>query len=292
MPKWQFWKKSPTEEKVEERPPVPVAASRAKGFVAPPPRPASGITGRSEIPDPRLSRLVHRQEMIQQEIDQAELAGIPGNPWAERAALIDEAIAGIDAELRRPIERVDVPVPALPSTPIAIDVIQAEAPSHVRLTVEGQPLDYAEEIDWAERGTTIVRGDMERSSGNLPALATALGLDDDTATKLELSLFELATAARDRSLEDAGALAKALVSDLLRPCPECGDLALWNGVCLRCEERNAARFHLEEERKRLFDERDSMLKEREALIERLPGLRKRLAETKAAIEKVETEAPG
>jgi hypothetical protein len=222
--------------------------------------------------------------MIQQEIDQAELAGIPGNPWAERAALIDEAIAGIDAELRRPIERVDVPVPPLPSTPIVIDVIQAEAPSHVRLTVEGQQLDYAEEIDWAERGTTVVRGDMERSDGNLPTLAAALGLDDDAASKLELSLFALATAARDRVLEDGAALPTALVSDLLRPCPECGDLALWNGVCLRCQERNAARLQLEEERTRLFDERDSLLKDREALIERLPGLRKRLAETKAAIE--------
>jgi hypothetical protein len=228
---------------------------------------------------------MHRQEMIQQEIDQAELAGIADNPWAMRARQIDDAIFAIDAELRKPVERVDVPLPPLPATPVDIEVVQAEAPSHVRISIQGERLDYAEEIDWAERGTNVVHGDLQLVGGSLAKVASPLGLDVDAAEKLALSLFELATSARDSVLETGRPLGQVLVRDLLTPCPECGDLRLWNGVCLRCEVLNAARLQLENERKRLFDERDSILRDREAHIERLPSLRKRLAETNAAIER-------
>jgi len=288
MPKWQFWKRE--SETKATRPPqiAPPVASRARGFTPPPPRTASGMNELSGPSGPALSRLIHRQEMIQREIDQAELAGMPGNSWAGRAALIDQAIASIDSELRKPVKRVDGLVPHLPETPITVEVLQAAAPSRVRLTVEGQLLDYAEEIDWAERGTTIVRGELQLADGDLPALAQALGLNRDAASKLEISLFQLATEARDRALADDQQPVAVLVIDLLKPCPVCGDLALWNGICLNCDKRNTERLHHEDERKSLFDERDSILKHREATIERLPALRKRLAETNAAIEKMKS----
>ena len=290
MPKWQFWKNESDAESAVAPPVAPAVASRARGFTPPPPRSASGLAGSSESADPALTRLIHRHEMLQREIEQAETAGTPDNPWAERADLIDQAIASVVAALRKPVERVDVPVPPLPGIPIAVKVLRAEAPSSVRVILEGHQLDFAEEVDWAERGTSIVRGDLQLKNGGLSDLTTALQLDANAAAKFEMSLFSLATDARDRALENNPNLSDVLICELLPTCSVCGDLALWNGVCLSCEQRNAARLSLEEERKRLFEERDSILKDRATVIERLPMLRKRFAETATAIETARSDS--
>ncbi len=162
----------------------------------------------------------------------------------------------------------------------------------VRLTIGETDLELAEEVDWGERGVNIVRGELRAPSDAIASLGTRLGLDAQSTAKMEMSLVTLATEIRDRVLEGAPQPVMVLFSDLLTPCPECGDVRLWNGVCLNCEAHKANHAQLEDERKRLFQERDAILKDRESALERLPVLRRRLAESAAAIEKSHSGAGG
>jgi hypothetical protein len=289
MPKWQFWKKQSEVSPQIDHSEAPIVASRARGFVPPPPREGSSIEDTEGQADPALGRLIRRHEMLEREIEQAELAGIADNPWAARAAFLDQAIENIDKELLAPVERIDAPMPALPASPVEVEVLRAAAPSRVTLTIEGRKIEFEEAIDWAERGSTVVRSDLDVVDGDIAELASAFALTPDLSANLEMSLHSLATDARDRALEGLPTRSPFSVRDLLTRCPVCGDIALWHGVCLACEKRHAHRLQLEEERKQLFEARDGILKERETLLERLPMLRKRRAETAAAIEKMRVD---
>ncbi len=284
MSKWRFWSKDATAEPIERvgttTPPV---APRARGFSAPPPRTATGLAAALNSDDPVISRKLARLEQLERQLEEAELAAQRENPWTERTRLIDQAIAGLDAELNKPIERVDRPVPALPAWPLEVENLIADSPSHVVFTAGGHRFPFAEEIDWAERGTTVVRGDLMLESDELLDVARSLALDVYETERLSDALFALATETRDAELAGRKPEGVERFDQLLQSCPVCGDIQLWNGVCLSCVDRKARLKRLENERQRLFLDRDAVISERAAKVDQLPILRKKYAESAAAL---------
>ena len=53
--------------------------------------------------------------------------------------------------------------------------LEPESPSRVVIEAGGHRFPFAEEIDWAERGTTIVKGDLLLESDELLDVAERLG---------------------------------------------------------------------------------------------------------------------
>ena len=106
MSKWRFWSKSEqTETATDSRTTPPPVASRARGFTPPPPRSATGLAASLNSDDPVISRKLARHEQLERQLEEAELAAQRENPWTERVHLIDQAIAGLDVELSKPVER-------------------------------------------------------------------------------------------------------------------------------------------------------------------------------------------
>jgi hypothetical protein len=282
MVKWKFWSKSPGgASEAAPQAAVPTVAPHARGFVAPPPRTRALLPDPATVDDPALARKLRRHEAVERQLDEAELAARSENPWTERVRLIDEAIRGIDREMRSAPTRVDREPVTLPAMPITVVEVEPDPPSRVVLAIGDARLEFEEEIDWAERGTSVVRGDMLLANDGLTRLGAQLGIDVHTAERLEAGLFALATAIRDAALDGQPRPLIANLRDVLRPCPECGDIQLWNSVCLNCERHHAGQIRLAGERRRLFEERDSVLAERAEKVDRLPVLRKRCAESAA-----------
>lgn len=225
-----------------------------------------------------MARKVERLERLEQQLEEAELAARRDNPWNERAQLIDQAIAEVGDQIQQPIEQVDRPHPSLPDWPLTIEELEPESPSRVVIAADQYRFPFAEEIDWAERGTTVVKGDLLLEGDDLSRLARVLGLDLHATERLFDALFALATDARDAALAGRPRARIDRFDHLLGACPVCGDIQLWNGVCLSCVDRKARLGRLEAERQRLFVDRDAVLAERAAKVEQLPVLRKRYAE--------------
>jgi hypothetical protein len=290
MPRWQFWKKdAPGPFRPAKTTPPPVA-SRARGFVPPPPREASLPDEAASSSDPVLQRLARRHDAIARELASAELATERENPWFERIGIIDEALDAIDRDLSDLDQVRAKPAPPVPALPVVIAFVFPDAPSEVLIRIGDSTLRYVEEIDWAERGTSVVRGELSLQNGEVQSLAEPLGLPERDRPSLESSLLAFVTDLRDRALAGESLPSEVSMSDLLKPCPECGGYEMWNGICLACEQRRAESRRLADERNRLFDERREVLEDREKTIENLPSLRRRQAEAKAALEKALTGA--
>lgn len=269
MPHWKFWEST--------RAPEPSSASPQIAGRAPVDRPPAPDAAAR---DQRLTQLRKRREGILFDATQAELATLPDNPWRDRVALLDETLAAVDSDLDA-LDRVE-PLPALslPETPITDVKVTADEPVDVRFTIGDERFHFAEEIDWAERGGAVVRGDLQQRAGDASRLVPAeIPHDrrDDLTRHLRDSMTVLATDLRDRSLDGETLPDRPSLADLARPCPVCGGWRDWRGTCEVCATRAWQRQQLFAEANLLRAEQAGEEEERHKWVERLPVARRRLA---------------
>lgn len=287
MPRLRFWKRDPSYPDGAEDQTPPRVASRARGFTPPPPK-TPRVSRPSDLASASQFQAERRYDALLDELQRAESALQADNPWMENVAVIDEAIAVLDREIAEISDTSPEATPKLPEEiPVSARVTRSEAPATVHVVLGQTQLDFSELVDWAERGTTEVRGELRADTEMPRAIEVALSsrLNQELVAHLETSLLRFATDARDRALETGIPLLSASLSDLASPCEECGGYRLWNGPCLSCELRKSKITRKTVERNHLFDERAQILKDREQIVEQLPTLRRRVAEAAAASQK-------
>lgn len=290
MPRWRFWERRPNaDDAAHPAAPAPEVAPRARGFRPPPPRNGSLAAPVDPERAAQLERLRKRRQAVLFDVEQAERAHEPDNPWQQRVRLIDEALATIEADIAALDALPALPVFPLPPVPITISEVRTETPARVAFAAGGEPFVYEEEIDWAERGHQLAQPVLVRTSGDPARL-----LPPDTPGErraalqehLTASLFAFATDLLNRSLAGRQ-LPEATLADLARPCPRCGGWQDWLGVCAECERREWRRKALAGEAERLRKERERELEEEARWADRLSIARRRLADIDAQIAALE-----
>ncbi|MFN8592165.1 MAG: hypothetical protein U0031_11965 [Thermomicrobiales bacterium] len=237
----------------------------------------------------RLDQLLRRREMALYDLERAETANHPENPWRERMALLDRSLASIEDDLRAIDAAPAVPGLPLPATPITDLTIDLAEPASLSFAIGPERFEFAEEPDWDERGGPVVRGDLRQRSGDVRALARDSVPADRRAAlirHLEGSITAFAIDMRDRALEGEPLPVAATLADLAQPCPECGDWRDWRGHCATCAARAWQRQNLRAEAVRLAQERDDEESDRAKWAERLPVARRRLADIDAEIQQL------
>jgi len=234
----------------------------------------------------RIAELRRRREAILFDVERAELARQPENPWQERIALLDEALETVEADRQHLAARPPAPtypVPAIPITDIRATAAEQE-PAEVGFRVGDEPFVFAEEPDWDERGGAVVRGQLRQRAGDAartvppevpPELRAAL------AQHLADSIVTFATDLRDRALAGEALPVAPTLVDLAGQCPACGGWRDWHGRCPVCTQRTWEEQQLHTEAERLRRERAKEAEERHRWAERLPIARKRLADVDA-----------
>jgi hypothetical protein len=282
------FRKRETVEPEKVSTPVPQVVTRAKGFVPPPPRqkpPASS--------DPRAERLLRRIEALEEEIELVERSADPDSPFQQRIAVLSSALDAIEREIASATTLPTRELPSLPPIPIANVSVTLEPVPQVSFSIESHRFTYTEEIDWAERGTQIVRGDLvgtDIETGPLIPSEITGPLREELSAHLERSLFAFATDLRDRAIEGSPLPVDVTLADLAVPSPACGDWELWGGVSLHCLEHEARLRDLNAERSRLLDERGAEIEERQRQVEELPIQRRRLAQAIADLRALESQS--
>jgi hypothetical protein len=277
----RFRKQQPSEPEVTP-PLTAVPATRARGFVPPPPR----ETPQSSA-DPREVRLRMRIQGLEDEIEAVERSGDPDSPYQQRLAVLSSALDTIEQEITAATPRSARELPTLPATPITNIVVTLDPVPAVSFAIGTLRFSYEEEIDWAERGTQIVRGDLIGIDINPTTLipdAIPHDLREDLAAHLDRSLFGFATELRDRTIEGRPLPEGVTLADLAVPSPLCGDWELWGGVSLRCLEHDTRLRELNAERTRLLNERGTEIEERQRQVEELPIQRRRLNQAIADLQ--------
>lgn len=230
---------------------------------------------------PKLDQLLRRREMAVYDLERAEAANQPDNPWRERMALLDRSLGTIEDDLRAIDTAPSLPGVPLPATPITENAIDAGEPASVSFAIGGEHFHFAEEPDWDQRGGPVVRGELRHIEGDAGALVPAdvpADRKDALARHLTASVTSFALDLRDRALESEPLPAAPTLADLAQPCPECGDWRDWRGHCATCATRAWQRQNLRAEAARLAQERDDEETDRYKWVERLPIARKRLAD--------------
>lgn len=271
----------------------------APAETAPPaPQPdASGIVRRQRpAADPamqqRLDTLRRRHAMAAYDLERAESARQPSNPWQERIALLSNSLATIESDLQA-LEVIPplTPLP-LPETLLTDVTVSLEEPVSVAFSIGPEPFRWEEEIDWDQRGGPVVRGQLRQISGDAAHLLPP-DVPPDRRDALQRHLAEsvtvLAADLRDRALEGEPLPAQITLADLARPCPVCGDWRDWLGHCAACAQRAWQRQNLRQEALRLEKEREDLEEDRSKWSERLTVARKRYADIEADLAAVETE---
>jgi len=291
MPRWLICERK-AEALIEHPEPAvesPSVAPQARVFQAPPQR-TTGETSALAGGD-KLTRLLQRRDGVVFDVDQAERAAQLDNPWRQRMALIDEAIATIAVD-RAALEALPVrPGLPLPAQPIVDIEVVAETPAAVRFRIGSEHFAFAEEIDWAERGTQLAQPELFRVSGDVAQLVPASFPSDrveELRDHLSASLFVLAVDFRDRAIKGVPLWTGLTLSDLAPPCQACGGWRDVHGTCAECQRRQWRRDHLADEETRLRSEREREDSDRARLAERLPVARRRLAEVDAEIAATQT----
>ncbi len=264
---------------------VPTPESRAKGFVPPPPRQAP-----ERSPDPGVERLRQRIAALEHEIEMVERSGDPDSPYQQRLGILATALESIEQEIAEATPLQSRDVPALEPSPITNIAVELEPVPRVSFQIGDQVFRYSEEIDWAERGTQIVHGDLMGDGVDVRPLVPIefpSDLRDELADHLEQSLFAFATDLRDRSIDGRALPMNVTLADLAVPSPDCGDWQLWGGISLRCLEHDARLRELNAERARLLTERSSDIEERQRQVEELPIQRRRLNQAIADLQQRE-----
>lgn len=279
-------RKQPEPKPAAAPPPSPVPESRAKGFVPPPPRESMPVYA-----DPRADRLLKRIEAIEDEIESIERSGDPDSPYQQRISTLNAALESVEREINAAASLETRLLPTLPATPITDINVALDPVPTVAFSIGGERFLFAEEIDWAERGTQIFRGDLLAESGDIPTLLPE-GLDPELglelAEHLERSLFAFATDLRDCVIEDRAFPAGVTLADLAVPSARCGDWELWGGVSLRCLEHESRLRDLNAERTRLLNERGTEIEERQRQVEELPLHRRRLSQAIADLQALDS----
>ena len=281
MPGWRFW---------EQRKPARAddAAVHPGAAGNPPLRPGRGapIPAVDDATRRRLEGLRKRREMVAFDLERAESALRPDNPWQERIDLLGESIATVEADLAALGALPPAPSFPLPETPIVGIEATAEEPAAVRFTIGSERFRFEEETDWDQRGGPRVRGDLRRREGDAAVLVpqgTPPDLRNPLARHLADSVAVFATDLRDHALDGEPLPTAPTLADLARPCPECGGWRDWRGNCAACAQRAWRRQQLEQEIARLETERAAEADERRKWADRLPIARRRLADVDADI---------
>jgi hypothetical protein len=291
MPRWKIWDRKTQEPPEDEPQPstAPPVAPHARGFQAPRPR-AETVVEASPIDD-KLARLLRRREAVLFDVEQSELATQPDNPWRERIALLDDALANVASDQKALAALPVRPGMPLPPEPIRDLQITSETPITIQFWIGDERFSYEEEIDWAERGTQIAQPELVMREGDAANLIPA-GFPEERRQELiehlTASLYVFAIDLRDRALNDRALLEHQTLADLARPCEACGGWQDIHGMCGECQRRLWRRQELEAEAERLRSEREQEEAERARAADRLPVARRRLAEVDAEISAVST----
>ena len=283
MPWWRFWEQDKDAQPGE--PPSRSGAATAGG-----PRRRLGPAAADPATQQRLVQLRKRRELIAFDVERAEAAHRPDNPWQERIELLNDAIATVEADLAALDALPPEPTFRLPETPITGIEAMAGEPASVRFAIGRERFVFEEETDWDERGGARVRGDLRQRAGDAATLVpseTPADRRDALARHLTDSVAVFATDLRDRALDGEPLPEHPTLADLARPCPECGGWRDWRGTCDTCAQRAFRRQQLEAERARLEQEQEQEAEERHKWAERLPIARRRLAEVDAEIARIE-----
>lgn len=271
----RFWKReSKTEDQHAEAPVV------GKFGIAP--RTDLGAQSLPADPDlaARAAALQKRRKALEQELRVAGEAAEPDNQWRHQAALISEALEAIkrDHFTVSTVEGVTgAPMPPVPVTGVAVTM---DPVASVRFRIGDTEFVYAEELDWAERGTQIARSDLHRESGDVASLIPPDYPSDQRAAllnHLEGSLFTFATDLRDRAI-DGRPPPSATLSDLAKPSTEFGGWLDWSGNSPIAQARQIDLNRLREEQERLEAERSQLLDEEARLLDAIPVIRRRLVD--------------
>lgn len=279
MPKWRFWEKEPIREQPSALPGRTATAGEPVVPHAAPPR--------SQTPTPeRIAALKRRRDGILFDVEQSELAQQTENPWRERISLLEETVANIRAE-RAAVDKVPrLELPPPPESPASVGEVRWEDPALVEIAIGDQTFRFESEIDWAERGTYVTRNDLELRSGDPAAIARidwAPEIRDRFTSRLTESLFILASDLRNRAENGEALPSVSTLSDLISPCPECGDWKLWGGFCPSCAERAQRTKALDDEILARLGEIAREEEERAEIAERLPIALRRLADVNAEL---------
>ncbi|MGH2561570.1 MAG: hypothetical protein ACRDJH_21090 [Thermomicrobiales bacterium] len=283
MPSWRFW-----EKKEDELPGEPGARRRTATIGGPVPRPPrEAAPARTPVErNERLARLRQRREAVMFDVEQAETALQPENPWQDRIALLDEAIGTVEADLKALADLPKIESMPLPATPIEDVAVSIEEPPSVSFRIGDETFRFEEEIDWAERGTTVVHGELKQQSGPIERFvppATPEHVRAALTAHLAGSLFVFATDLRERKLAADPLPSAPSLADLAQPCAECGGWRDWKGHCPECTRRAFRRQQLEAEVNRLAREQAQEREDLAKWAERLPIARRRLADVDAEI---------
>jgi hypothetical protein len=280
MPWWQF-------RKQEKYQPAPNQAAATAGPRRPSPRPHP--TAADPAQQTQLDQLLRRRELTAFDLERAQAAHQPDNPWQERIDLLDESLATIEADLAALANLLPAPTYPLPETPITEITATPGEPATVAFTIGPQRFRFAEETDWSERGGPVVRGELRQQAGeaaNLVPPETPADRRDALTRHLRDSVAVFAIDLRDRVLDGEPLPANPTLADLARPCPACGGWRDWRGTCDVCAERAYRRQQLQAEAVRLATEREEEEDDRHNWAERLPVARRRLAEVDAEIARL------
>lgn len=284
-PRWRFWERDPAPEP-EAPPPAPQTLRPSRWRTPPLTDPAQQA---------KLDQLRHRREMLEYDLERAESARRPDNPWQERVALLDESLATVDADLAALASLPPEPSVPLPATPITAIESSGGEPATVRFQIGPEQFAYEEETDWDQRGGPVVRGELRRRSGDAAALVPPTTPDElrpTLAAHLVDSVTVFATDLRDRTLDGEPLPEQPTLTDLARPDPECGGWLDWRGASATCARRAWQRQQLQAEALRLTGEREEALDDRVKWAERLPIARRRLADIDTEIARLTDSATG
>lgn len=285
MPNWKIWKKEPP---AEQRSALPGRTATAGEPIIPTPTPRESAP---PAPD-RIATLKRRREGILFDVEQSELAQQRENPWRERIDLLEQTIDDIkrerdSLELFPRFER-QAPMNQL----LVVDRVVWEDPASVRFTIADEAFLFESELDWAERGTTITRNELELRKGDASKFATAGWPETEReyfTNQLNESLFIFATDLRNRAENGEAIPGELSLADLIAPCPVCGDWQLWGGFCPACAERDRHRKSLESEIAARLLEISNEEEERAKLAERLPIALRRLADVETELKSLGVE---
>lgn len=286
MPNWRFW------ERKAEPSAAPFRSEPPRNPRLPPPR--FRHPPRDPATEAKLATLRRRREGMRYDLERAEAAHRPNNPWRDRIALLDDSLATIEADLAR-LEAAP-PAPAFPLPPVPIEeiAVSPDEPLAVSFRIGPERFRFAEEADWDQRGGPVVRGDLRQQEGDAAALVpadTPLDRSEALANHLVESVIVFATDLRDRAIAGEPTLPsgreRPTLADLAEPCPECGGWREWGGTCEACAARAYQRQQLNAEAVRLATEREAEEDDRHKWAERLAVARRRMADVEAEIAALE-----
>ncbi|CAN5614700.1 hypothetical protein BH09CHL1_BH09CHL1_33530 [soil metagenome] len=280
MPNWKPWKKNTPAEQVSALPGRTATAGE-------PIIPATAPRENAPASPDRVATLKRRRDGILFDVEQSELAQQPENPWRERIELLNQTIDDIRRERQGldSLPKVERPIPT--NQPVSIDRVTANDPATVSYSIAAEPFLFESEVDWAERGTTISRNELELRTGDASIFASPDWSESDRAdfaTRLNESLFIFASDLRNRAENGEAFPSELTLSDLISTCPVCGDWQLWGGLCPACAERDRQRKSLDSEISARLLEINAEEEERAKLADRLPIALRRLADVQAELK--------